>query len=62
MDSGHGNVQALMAFTDADQAVRRNEKLIRGLTAEELKVLSRVIEKLEANAMSMLASEPPEGA
>jgi len=46
----------------ADQAVRRNATLIQGLTAEELKVLSRVIEKLEANALAMLACEPPEDA
>ena len=27
MDSGHGQAQALMAFTDADQAVRRIEEI-----------------------------------
>jgi DNA-binding MarR family transcriptional regulator len=41
----------------AEQAFRRNERLIKGLTPEELKVLSRVIDKLEANAMAMLAAE-----
>ena len=41
----------------AEQAVKRNETLIQGLTAEELKVLSRVIDKLEANALAMLAAE-----
>jgi DNA-binding MarR family transcriptional regulator len=41
----------------AAQAAQRNEKLIRGLTSEELSVLSRVIDKLEANALDMLAAE-----
>ena len=48
----------------AQQAVERNERLIQGLTAEELKVLSRVIDKLEANALAMLIAEQdgrPEG-
>jgi DNA-binding MarR family transcriptional regulator len=41
----------------ADQAVRRNARLIKGLTREELEVLSQVIDKLEANAQAMLAAE-----
>jgi DNA-binding MarR family transcriptional regulator len=41
----------------AEQAVRRNQQLIRGLSAEELKVLSRVIETMEANALELLARE-----
>jgi DNA-binding MarR family transcriptional regulator len=41
----------------AEQAARRNERLIKGLTQDELKVLSRVIDKLEANALEVLAAE-----
>ena len=41
----------------ANQAVKRNIALTKGLTAEELAVLSRVIDKLEANALEMLAAE-----
>lgn len=44
----------------ADQAVRRNARLIVGLSGEELEVLSRVIDKLEANAQAMLAAEQPD--
>jgi DNA-binding MarR family transcriptional regulator len=45
----------------ADQAVRRNARLIKGLTREELEVLSQVIDKLEANAQAMLAAEGENG-
>ena len=41
----------------AEQAARRNARLIEGLTPQELKVLSRVIEKLEANALAMMAEQ-----
>ena len=41
----------------ASQAVERNKRLIHGLSSDELKVLSRVIDMLEANALAMLASE-----
>lgn len=39
-------------------AVERNKRLIRGLTAQELKLLSRVIATMEANALEMLAGAP----
>ena len=40
----------------ARQAVERNTQLIQGLTSEELKVLSRVIDAVEANALAMMAA------
>jgi DNA-binding MarR family transcriptional regulator len=43
----------------ADQAAHRNTRLIQGLTRDELSVLSRVIDKLEANAQAMLDGEGP---
>ncbi len=39
-------------------AFRQNEALIAGLTAEELEIFTRVLDKLEANATALLASEP----
>lgn len=46
----------------AEQAVRRNARLIRGVTDEELRVLARVFDKMEANVMDILAEhgEQPE--
>ena len=41
----------------AEQAVRRNSRLIQGVTDEELTVLSRVFDKMEANALAMLEQQ-----
>ncbi len=39
-------------------AFRQNDALIEGVTGEELETFSRVIEKIQANADSLLAAEP----
>jgi len=39
-------------------AYKQNDALIQGLTAEELRVFSIVLDKLEANALTLLAAEP----
>jgi DNA-binding MarR family transcriptional regulator len=41
----------------AEQAVRRNTRLIAGVTDEDLKVLARVFDKMEANALAMLEEQ-----